>query len=288
MQNIKVDRSQICKLIDLALAEDLSDQGDITSKNSIDPQKSVDFFVNTRQKLVSCTEPIADIMFKNFDIDYQIIKKDGELVDANQTIIAGRCKALDILQIERVFLNFIQSTCGVSTITNQFVQKIKGTNAIIRDTRKTTPGMRSLQRYAVSVGGGQSYRMSLSDKILIKDNHIASCGGIINAINRIRSSIGQDCYIAIECDNDAQVKDSAKMCVDMILLDNMSPTQLAYCVEWAKSLYPQIKLEASGGVSLQNVEEIAKTGVDYISVGMITHSAPSKDIGIDIKDNADC
>jgi nicotinate-nucleotide pyrophosphorylase (carboxylating) len=269
------------KIIDLALEEDLQKDGDITSKSIIDDKKIVEFYVNTRQPTISCTQPVADILLKDANIDYQVLQKDGNNLNAGQTIIIGRCKALDILRIERVFLNFIQHMCGVASITRQFVEKVAGTKAIIRDTRKTIPGLRYLQKYAVSVGGGQSYRYSLSDNVLIKDNHIASCGGIESAIKKLTLKL-QKTYIAVECDNTEQVKIALGLGVDMILLDNMQAAQIKNCVELAKSFGSKTKLEASGSVTLQNIAEIAATGVDYISVGQITHSVQSADIGIDI------
>lgn len=277
-----INKKLLGKIINLALEEDLRDSGDITTSSTIDPNKSVKFSVNAREDLVLCCQPIAEYIFREKNIDFSILKKDGELVKKGETIIAGNTFAIKLLPIERVLLNFIQHLSGVASITRKFVDRVMGLNAIIRDTRKTTPGMRDLEKYAVNLGGGESYRNSLSDKILIKDNHIASCGGVKEAILQVRKKLG-NVYIAVECDSFEQLTDAIDLNAEMALLDNMNIEQLSKCVKFARDKKSTIKLEASGSVNFDNVAEIAETGVDYISIGMLTHSAPSKDIGIDIE-----
>ena len=180
-----------------------------------------------------------------------------------------------ILTGERVALNLWQRMSGIATLTRQYVQAVKGTKAVIRDTRKTMPGLRVLDKYAVRMGGGQNLRMRLDDAVLIKDNHIAACGSVAIAIQKARS---QNLPVTVECDTLEQVKEALSAGVDSILLDNMSPDLLRQAVALVKG---KVKLEASGGVTLANVRAIAETGVDYIAIGALTHSARSVDIGLD-------
>jgi nicotinate-nucleotide pyrophosphorylase (carboxylating) len=185
-----------------------------------------------------------------------------------------------VLTAERVALNFVQRLSGVATLTRQFVDAVAGTTARIADTRKTTPGLRVLEKYAVRCGGGSNHRFALDDMILVKDNHIALCGGITPAVERARANIGHSVKIEVECDTLDQVREAADARADIILLDNMTPEQLREAVAIIDG---RALSEASGGVNLQTVAAIAQSGVDIISVGALTHSARALDLGLDIE-----
>ena len=274
-----MDKKTILSALNTALEEDLSKNGDITT-SAILKDEYVEFQINAREDLIICGIPIIEELFNmhHNEINYKVNKKEGIKVKMGDKIIDGTALGIILFSIERVALNFIQHLSGIASLTYEFVQKIQGTDAIIRDTRKTTPGLRLLEKYAVSMGGGESYRRSLSDKILIKDNHIASCGGITIAIERVRNKLPNE-FIAIECDNIAQVKEALRNKVDLILLDNMQIDQIKNCISLSSS---KTKFEASGRITLDKVKEIARTGVDYISIGCITHSAANKDIALDL------
>ena len=265
-----------------ALKEDLGEKGDITS-NSILMNEKVNFTINARENLVVCGIPILEEIFnmnKKY-IEYEIHKKDGDVTGKNSTLVSGEALAVRLMSIERVILNFIQHASGIASITRQFVNEVSGTKAKIRSTRKTTPGLRTLDKYSVHVGGGENYRNSLYDGVLIKDNHIASCGSITLAIQKLRMNLKNE-YIAIECDNISQVEESLCNNVDMILLDNMSVSEIKEAVGIVNG---KAVLEVSGCVNIRNVRNIALTGVDYISIGCITNSFKNKDIGLDIECN---
>ncbi|MGN7618868.1 MAG: carboxylating nicotinate-nucleotide diphosphorylase [Ehrlichia sp.] len=272
-------KSLFSEIISNALKEDLGEKCDITTSSILVDEK-VRFAINARENLIVCGLPILEEIF-NMDkncIHYEIHKKDGELVSENSTLVSGEGLAAHLMQIERVILNFVQHASGIASVTRQFVEEIAGTKAKIRSTRKTTPGLRVLDKYSVQVGGGENYRNSLYDGILIKDNHIASCGSITLAIQRLKMNM-KDAYIAVECDNIAQVEESLSNNVDMILLDNMSIEEIKKAVDIVNG---KSVLEVSGCVNIRNVRNIALTGVDYISVGCITNSFKNKDIGLDI------
>lgn len=215
------------------------------------------------------------------DFEMSVNVSDGEDVKAGKVIAEIEGPARAMLTAERVALNFLNHMSGVATMTAEFVREIKGTGAEICDTRKTLPGLRLLQKYAVYIGGGSNHRFGLDDAVLIKDNHIAVAGSIGGAIDQVRMLAGHTKKIEIEVDSIKQLEEVLEHGgADIVMLDNFTVANLKRAVKLAKG---QITLEASGGVSLENVKEIAKTGVDYISVGALTHSAPQLDIGLDIK-----
>ena len=278
-------KSLFSDIINSALMEDLGEKGDITT-NSILKDEKVNFSINAREDLVVCGIPILEEIFdmhKNY-IQYKVHKKDGETTGKNTTLVSGEALSVHLMPIERVILNFIQHASGIASITRQFVNEIVGTKAKIRSTRKTTPGLRILDKYSVYIGGGENYRNSLCDGVLIKDNHIASCGSITLAIERLRMNLKNE-YIAVECDNISQVEESLSNNVDMILLDNMSIEEIEKAVDIVNG---KSVLEVSGCVNIKNVRSIALTGVDYISIGCITNSFKNKDIGLDIYNNNEC
>ncbi|WP_448605844.1 carboxylating nicotinate-nucleotide diphosphorylase [Neorickettsia risticii] len=277
-----MDYEALGKIITLALNEDLGFGCDITTENTLPCDLVASFDVNARKETVACVEPLAKVIFGQSGIEYFLNKQDGDRVLPGECIIRGCGSAHVLLRIERVFLNFIQRSCAVAAATRQFVDAVSHTKAKIRDTRKTTPGMRCVERYAVKVGGGESYRNSLNDRVLLKDNHIAICGGMTPAVHKLKKSLG-DIYITVECDTFDQVKEALSVDVDSILLDNMSVGEIIDCVTYIRTASSRVKIDASGGVTLATVKEIAETGVDFISVGMLTHSIVSADIGIDVK-----
>lgn len=271
----------IRNLLDESFREDFGIKGDITSDSVIDKQAKIEFSINSRQEAVLCGIQIAKYYLDNYSTSkYTIHKSDSDNIKSGDALISGQGNGREILLIERIILNYLQHLTGISTLTNKFVQKIKGTNAKILDTRKTTPMLRALQKYAVTCGGGYNHRLALDSSIMIKDNHISICGSITKAIQNAKKHNPHYAKIEIECDTIDQVKEAISEGVDIILLDNMTIDQIN---ESLKIIDKRAKAEASGNVSLETVEQIAKTGVDYISIGKITHSAPSADIGLDIK-----
>ncbi len=271
----------IKNLLDSSFKEDFGIKGDITSDSVIDKQAKIEFSINSRQAAILCGVQIAKYYLDNYSsIKYTIHKHDSDTIKTGDTLISGQGNAREILLIERIILNYVQHLTGISTLTNKFVEKTAGTKAKILDTRKTTPMLRSLQKYAVTCGGGYNHRLALDSSVMIKDNHIAICGGIAKALQNAKKHNPHYAKIEIECDTIEQVQNAIDEGVDIILLDNMSIDQIN---ESINIIDGRAKIETSGNVSLETAESIAKTGVDYISVGKITHSAPSADIGLDIK-----
>lgn len=268
------------KLLDDSLKEDYGIKGDITSDAVINSGTQVKFAINARQNLVLCGIQIAQYYFNEYSsIKYQIHHTDSEIVQKNTAIISGSGLAKELLLLERIILNYMQHLSGIATTTSSYVELVKETKAKIFDTRKTTPMLRQLQKYAVTCGGGYNHRLSLDSGILIKDNHIAICGGITKALQRAKQYSPHYTRIEIECDTLEQVKESLLSGADIIMLDNMSPEQIHEAV---KLIDNRAIIEASGNVSLNTVKSIAGAGVDVISVGRITHSSTSVDIGLDI------
>jgi nicotinate-nucleotide pyrophosphorylase (carboxylating) len=209
----------------------------------------------------------------------QVFLNDGDQVKAGSVVMTVRGDTRAILLAERTALNFLGHLGGIATLTHTWVQAIAGTECTIRDTRKTTPGMRLLEKAAVVAGGGANHRLSLSDAALIKDNHIAAAGGVVEAFSKVRAAF-PDAFIEIEVDSFEQLKEVAPQSPDLVLLDNMTPAQCKEAVEFVAGRF---KLEASGGISLENALAYAQSGVDYLAIGALTHSAPVLDIGLDMK-----
>ncbi len=276
------DNSEI--LIDLALAEDIGD-GDVTSHYFIPEKRRAKAFVAVRRDGVVSGVEIAARVFSKVDpsLEVEILIPDGSCVSEGAILIRVEGGARSILTAERVALNFLQRLSGVATLTATYVEAIKGTSARILDTRKTTPGYRLLEKRALLHGGGENHRMGLYDRAMVKDNHLVAEGGpkaIQAAIYRLKAD-KPGLEVELEADEITQVETFLQMDgVDHILLDNMTLAELREAVA-ARGDRVTPKLEASGGVSLQTVREIALTGVDFISVGALTHSAPALDIGMD-------
>jgi len=278
--------SVINKLIETALQEDIG-SGDATTEATVPNSSMSNAFLNAREDLVLCGLNIAQAVFKILDssICIEPLHYDGEKIRAGETIATIKGRTKPILTGERVALNFLQRLSGVATYTSIYVEKIKGTNAKILDTRKTTPGLRKLEKYAVRCGGGHNHRIGLYDQILVKDNHIAALkdekpNPIAAAVKRSRESY-PSLIVEIEADNLNQVRQAIEAGADIVLLDNMKISQIKEAVAMGKG---KVKLEVSGGVNLNTVREIAETGVDFISVGALTHSARAVDIALDFSD----
>ena len=268
------------ELIKAALAEDLAGGADITSQATIaaDATASADFVA--RMDGVIAGINIAHAVLAEVGLsDVKLAKKDGDHVKAGEVLITVRGNTRAILLAERTALNFFGHLSGIATLTSKWVAEVAGTKCQVRDTRKTTPGLRIIEKYAVRMGGGTNHRMNLSDAALIKDNHIAAAGGVVSAFAQVRTAF-PDAEIEIEVDTLDQLQDVLSQKPDLVLLDNMSPEQCAQAVALVNGA---IKLEASGGISLASARAYAQSGVDYIAIGALTHSAPVFDIGLDLR-----
>lgn len=270
----------IASALDAAFAEDLGLSGDITT-NAVIPADAMSRAVIAARKPGRIAGlPIAEAAFRRLDpsIEFRVAIADGGDAERGAPIaeISGNTRA--ILTAERVALNYLGHLCGIATQTRAFVRAIEGTNARICCTRKTTPGLRAFQKYAVRAGGGVNHRFGLFDAVLIKDNHIAAAGSIGAAIERARQAVGHLVKIEVEVDRLDQLEEALRHKIDVALLDNMSVDQLRRAVAMAGGA---VALEASGGVTLDTVRVIAETGVDLISSGALTHSSQALDLGLD-------
>jgi len=267
-------------IVRLALAEDLGRAGDVTSDAVIAPDARGRFAVRARQAGVIAGLDAAGLSAWFVDPDMQIEAQigDGVRVEQSGTVLEIEGLARSILTAERTMLNFIGRLSGVATLSRTYVDAIAGTGAEIAATRKTTPGLRALEKRAVVLGGARPHRYGLDDAILIKDNHIAAAGSVSIALQRAQASLGHMMVIEVEVDSLAQLEEALPFAPHAILLDNFSLKDLAAAVRLGKG---HAILEASGGVNLQTVRAIAETGVDMISVGALTHSAPALDVGLD-------
>lgn len=269
------------KSVKEALLEDLGRAGDITSEAIFNKNIKIEATLVARKCGVLCGTATALTAFQLIDpeIKYDNILIDTALVNSGDIIARINGSATSILAAERVALNFLGHLSGISTLTAKYVSQISHTHAKICDTRKTTPNLRALEKYAVACGGGVNHRFGLDDAILIKDNHIAVAGGVAAALRAAKQKIGHLVKIEIEVDTLDQLHEALSEGVDVVLLDNMSIPQLAEAV---RMINKQALSEASGGISLDTVAAVAETGVNLISVGALTHSAPVLDVGLDI------
>jgi nicotinate-nucleotide pyrophosphorylase (carboxylating) len=267
-------------LIRRALAEDLAGGTDITSVATVSGDEKVVADFTARKSGVLAGVDMAIATLKEVGLsDITQLLKDGDHLEPGSILLSVRGDTRAILLAERTALNFLGHLGGIATLTAQWVNAIAGTKTLIRDTRKTTPGLRLLEKAAVVAGGGTNHRLSLSDAALIKDNHIAAAGGVIAAFSKVRSSF-PDSLIEIEVDSLEQLREVASQSPDLVLLDNMSPDQ---CREAVAFVDGRFKLEASGGITLENARAYAESGVDYLAIGALTHSAPVLDIGLDMR-----
>jgi nicotinate-nucleotide pyrophosphorylase (carboxylating) len=275
-----LDQKQLEKLVRRALEEDGA-FSDITTIATVRPERNAHATIVARARGVIAGIPVAVAVFRMLDPSaaIRIDADDGEHVSAGASVmrLSGLPRAL--LSAERVALNFLQRLSGIATLTARYVEAIRGTPAKILDTRKTTPGLRLLEKYAVRAGGGANHRMGLSDHVLIKDNHLALLNGdIALAVRRAREFAPASTRIEVECDSLDQVSAALETGAEILLLDNMSPSLLRQCVELVGD---RAITEASGGVTLETARTVAESGVDWISVGALTHSAPALDLALE-------
>ncbi|MEO8455492.1 MAG: carboxylating nicotinate-nucleotide diphosphorylase [Sphingomicrobium sp.] len=265
--------------ISRVLAEDLGRGGDVTSNSTIDADARFSAEMNARQKMVVAGLDIAAAFFRRLDANARIdqLANDGDRVAADTTLMRIESNARAMLAAERSALNTLQHLSGIATLTGRYVDAISGTGAVLLDTRKTLPGLRVLEKYAARMGGAQNHRMRLDDGVLIKDNHIAVARGVAEAVRRAKSA-NKGLQVQVEVDRIDQIEPALAAGADRLLLDNMPPPVLREAVTRVAGRVP---LEASGGVNLETIRAIAETGVDYISVGRITQSAPAVDVGLD-------
>lgn len=261
------------------LAEDLGSGGDVTSKATIEPAARFVAEMNCREPIVVAGLDIAVAFFEALDSEVRVerLVEDGDAVEAGTVLLRLDGNARAMLAAERSALNTLQHLAGIATMTRRYVDEIEGTGATLLDTRKTIPGLRLLEKYAARMGGAENHRMRMDDGLLIKDNHVGVCGGVAEAV-RAAKAYASGLQIQVEVDRIAQIEPALQAGAQRLLLDNMKPDTLREAVALVAGRVP---LEASGGVNLDTIRAIAETGVDYISVGRITQSAPAVDIGLD-------
>jgi nicotinate-nucleotide pyrophosphorylase (carboxylating) len=273
------DNFDLQEFVQRALAEDLGTGGDVTSNSTVEADARFAAEMNCRQAIVVAGSEIAAAFFRALDpqIVIEPLAKDGDRAEHGTTLMRLTGNARGMLAAERSALNALQHLSGIATLTRAYVDAIAGTGAVLLDTRKTIPGLRVLEKYASRMGGAENHRMRLDDGVLIKDNHVAVCGGVAEAVRRAKAA-NTGLQIQVEVDRLEQIEPALSAGADRLLLDNMDPAMLREVVRLVAGKVP---LEASGGVTLETIRFLAETGVDYISVGRITQSAPAVDIGLD-------
>ena len=280
-----LENGEILASIGEFLAEDIG-RGDITTTATVPQDTSGAGRFLAKEDLVLCGLDVAAAVFFHLDPESSEIEtpySDGDEI-VSGTVFATLKGYADVLLVgERTALNLIQRMSGIATLTRQFVKAIEGTKAQIVDTRKTTPGLRMLEKYAVTVGGGKNHRMGLDDGVLIKDNHIALAGGITAAVKAAKNKVGHLHKIEVEISNWAQLREAINAGAEIVMLDNQTPEETSKLVQMARSINPAVLIEASGNMSLNRVRSFAEAGVDLISVGKLTHSARAVDISFKIQ-----
>jgi nicotinate-nucleotide pyrophosphorylase (carboxylating) len=266
------------------LKEDLG-RGDITTQNLVRSTQRARGSFLAKQTFVLCGLELAEAVFASLDSNIRVESHayDGDSINEGSEFAKIDAPAAVLLSGERTALNLMQRLSGIATLTSRFVAQVEGTTARIIDTRKTTPGLRMLEKYAVTVGGGFNHRFGLDDGILIKDNHIALSGGVRRAIELARAGAPHLMKIEVEVSTADQLRDAISARAEVIMLDNMAPQEIRECVAMIREQSPGTVIEVSGGINLENVRQFAECGVDLISVGAITHSAPAVDISLKIK-----
>jgi nicotinate-nucleotide pyrophosphorylase (carboxylating) len=283
LEHYGLDTSEVKRLVKLALDEDLRYGPDVTTNATIAPNaKSVAEIVARRPGVVAGL-PVALAVLSAVGLperSIQLLASDGDQVKADETVARITGSLRELLTAERTLLNFLTHLSGVATNTRRWVDAVAGTGCKVRDTRKTMPGLRLLEKYAVRCGGGTNHRLGLGDAALIKDNHVLAAGGIIPAIRAVRK-LAPGIPLEVECDTLDQVREALSEGLGLILLDNMSLKDIHAAVELGKD-YPTTKFEASGGLTLETARAVAETGVDFIAVGALTHSSPTLDLALDL------
>ena len=275
------DNFNLDEFVQRVLAEDLGSGGDVTSRSTIDERARFTAAMNARQEMTVAGIEIAAAFFCKLVADAQIetLVADGDHVENGATLMRLAGKARAMLAAERSALNTLQHLSGIATLTRQFVAAIEGTGVILLDTRKTIPGLRVLDKFAARMGGAENHRIRLDDGVLIKDNHVAVCGGVVEAVARAKAA-NMGLQVQVEVDRIDQIEPALGAGADRLLLDNMDPAMLREAVALVAGRVP---LEASGGVTLETIRFLAETGIDFISVGRITQSAPAVDISFEIE-----
>jgi nicotinate-nucleotide pyrophosphorylase (carboxylating) len=273
------DVFQTDRLIDQWLSEDIG-YCDLTAQLMIEADDTGAFIMNARETMIAAGVEVAARVFKRYDptLEVTVKVKDGQKVEPGAVLLEVRGNARSVLTAERTALNIVQRMCGIANETAKYVAAIAGTSARLIDTRKTTPGLRMLEKHAVACGGGLNHRLGLDNGVLIKDNHIAVCGGITKAVERARRQLPVLTKLEVECERLEQVAEALAVGVDLIMLDNMPLDEMAQAV---KLVAGRVKIEASGGVKLATIGAIAQTGVDYISTSRINQASTNVDIGLD-------
>jgi nicotinate-nucleotide pyrophosphorylase (carboxylating) len=279
-----LDEGALFNQIGAFLSEDLG-RGDITTQATVTRNARARGRFLAKEPMVVAGLEAAEAVFSTLDAQQQIeaFASDGDELEAGKVIARTSGFADVLLAGERLALNLMQRLSGIATLTRKYVRAIEGTNAQIVDTRKTTPGLRMLEKYAVLSGGGRNHRFGLDDGVLIKDNHIALAGGVAAAVSLARERVGHLHKVEVEVSNEHDLREAIKEGADIVLLDNLSPEETKGMVEIARELDPKVTLESSGGITLENVRAYAQAGVDLISIGALTHSARAMDISFKIQ-----
>jgi len=269
----------IDSIIDAALREDMP-QGDITSESIIPVDSRARAIILAKENGILAGMDVARRVFEKIDpgVKFKKEKNDGQKFCGGETLAVLQGSSISLLKGERTALNFLQRMSGIATTTGMFVQALEGTEAKILDTRKTTPGLRALEKYAVKMGGGQNHRQNLSEMVLIKDNHLKLVGSISEAVKRAKERIAPGIKVEVEATCLAEVQEAVRAGADMVMLDNMRIDKMKEVIKWVEGKVP---LEASGSVTLEKIKEIAALGIDFISVGSLTHSYKSVDISME-------
>jgi nicotinate-nucleotide pyrophosphorylase (carboxylating) len=296
---------EIERTVRLALAEDIG-PGDATTAATVSPHAEARAHILSRQTLVCAGLPLAEKVFRTLDPEMEVVSlhTDGSFVEPGVTLVQMRGNAAAILTGERTALNFLSHLCGIATLTRRFVEQLAATKTRIRDTRKTTPGLRTLEKYAVKMGGGTNHRFGLYDAILLKENHIALAGGIKTALDKAHTHVspkmpapraasaydaaGLDpevvgpgpLAVQVEVRNERELIEALGAGAEAVLLDNMTPERAAECVKIARGIRADCAIEISGGITLENARAYAEAGADFLSSGMLTHSAPAANLSL--------
>ncbi|NBJ68016.1 carboxylating nicotinate-nucleotide diphosphorylase [Roseburia sp. 1XD42-34] len=272
--------TQLNTMLNQFYLEDIG-YGDMTSQNLFDTHMQGTITFHAKEPGIFCGAEIIDLGFQMIHTPIQLIrnKENGDQLEVGDVIATASGSIIHLLQVERVILNLLQRMSGIATITSKAVQMVKETEVKICDTRKTTPGLRMLEKQAVRCGGGYNHRYGLSDAVMIKDNHIAFSGSITNAVQRIKSRLGHTVKIEVEIESEAQLLEAIANEVDIIMFDNCSPERIR---NWIHHVPKTIITEASGGIQFEQLLNYAKSGIDFISLGYLTHAAPSLDISASV------
>ena len=278
---MKLNQFYVDDVIKNALCEDIN-YIDTSADLVFDENDTTTAYFVAKASGILCGIDVALRVFELLDSSFEVTKhfEDGAKVNKGDVIADFKGKTAYLLKGERTALNLLQHMSGIATQTNEAVEKIKGTNASVADTRKTLPGLRALQKYAVTVGGGKNHRYNLSDGVMLKDNHIDACGSIANAVAKVRKNLGHMVKIEVETRNLDEVKQAVETGVEVIMLDNMTNEQMREAVNYVNG---RALLEASGNITGETISDVAKTGVDIISIGALTHSVKAFDISMKIK-----